>query len=436
MALVSCIDCGTAVSDLAPACPSCGRPVSALKANSTGTDNGTPSSTAGSFAALEFGSQKKKTKATGRRPVFAIAVIVFLSAAAWGVWNYSSNLDEPSPSTGESTDPTIAATLEEYLPSTGRPSNSIIATALQDAARAGLKVNGFEVPAGAVAVSGITVDAAQEVKGDDGLERYLVRATVTSKLKQSGEQIANSMKTGSQRAARQADVRDISSIVMESALSGAAARNALANVPIGSEFEYHLEAAITKLDGKWEVTEARSSEASFPEGSAAATALAASEAANAAADAALNALYATDNAPIAPEPNNISTKSIGEQEVQLPDRDASILFSPAPKYPPAASRAGISGRVVVEIDFDRSGNLTNVTIFESSRNRDLDRSAMDVVRKWKFSPAVSGGVPVAGKMRVPITFDAPAINNAYEDQRTAVDAGQHVYDAEESEAGK
>mgnify|MGYP003352927742 CR=1 FL=1 len=36
-----------------------------------------------------------------------------------------------------------------------------------------------------------------------------------------------------------------------------------------------------------------------------------------------------------------------------------------------------------------SGNVTNVTVEKSSRNRDLDRAAMEAARKWRFNAAVS-----------------------------------------------
>ena len=75
-----------------------------------------------------------------------------------------------------------------------------------------------------------------------------------------------------------------------------------------------------------------------------------------------------------------------------------------PKYPPAAARAGIQGTVVLIIDVDASGNVTNVSVEKSSRNRDLDRAAMDAARKWRFNPGQSGSQKVAGRVRVPVDF--------------------------------
>jgi periplasmic protein TonB len=75
-----------------------------------------------------------------------------------------------------------------------------------------------------------------------------------------------------------------------------------------------------------------------------------------------------------------------------------------PKYPPAAARAGIEGTVILIIDVDPNGNVTNVSVEKSSRNRDLDRAAMDAARKWRFNPSVVNGQKAAGRVRVPVDF--------------------------------
>ncbi len=91
-----------------------------------------------------------------------------------------------------------------------------------------------------------------------------------------------------------------------------------------------------------------------------------------------------------------------------PDIGASVDISSKnmnpPKYPPAAARAGITGTVVLIIDVDANGNVTNVSVEKSSRNRDLDRAAMDAARKWRFSPGMSNGQKTAGRVRVPVDF--------------------------------
>ena len=75
-----------------------------------------------------------------------------------------------------------------------------------------------------------------------------------------------------------------------------------------------------------------------------------------------------------------------------------------PRYPPAAARAQIEGTVILVIDVDANGNVTNVSVEKSSRNRDLDRAAIEAARRWSFSPAMQNGKPAAGRVRVPVDF--------------------------------
>ncbi len=91
-----------------------------------------------------------------------------------------------------------------------------------------------------------------------------------------------------------------------------------------------------------------------------------------------------------------------------PDIGASVDISSKnmnpPKYPPAAYREGVEGTVVLVIDVDPNGNVTNVSVERSSRNRDLDRAAMDAARRWRFNPSVVNGRKASGRVRVPVDF--------------------------------
>ncbi len=80
--------------------------------------------------------------------------------------------------------------------------------------------------------------------------------------------------------------------------------------------------------------------------------------------------------------------------------------SPPPSYPPAALRRGDSGSVVVRVDVDATGMPFNATIVQRSGSRDLDRAAVDAVRRWRFTPAQSNGQAVTGSIEVPFDFKA------------------------------
>lgn len=79
--------------------------------------------------------------------------------------------------------------------------------------------------------------------------------------------------------------------------------------------------------------------------------------------------------------------------------------SPPPTYPPSALRKGETGTVMVRIQVDAQGNPGGVALIRRSGSRDLDRAAMEAVRKWKFQPAIDDGQPVAGAVDIPVEFN-------------------------------
>jgi protein TonB len=75
-----------------------------------------------------------------------------------------------------------------------------------------------------------------------------------------------------------------------------------------------------------------------------------------------------------------------------------------PRYPPAAARRGIEGEVVLRVTVGPDGSPIDIQVHRSSRNRDLDRAAIDAVRRWMFNPRRVNGEPVQGEVLVPIAF--------------------------------
>lgn len=78
--------------------------------------------------------------------------------------------------------------------------------------------------------------------------------------------------------------------------------------------------------------------------------------------------------------------------------------NPSPQYPAAALRAGIGGTVMVRAELDASGQPVDVDVVRRSGNRDLDRAAVQAVRKWRFEPALRNGKAVASTVQVPVDF--------------------------------
>lgn len=79
--------------------------------------------------------------------------------------------------------------------------------------------------------------------------------------------------------------------------------------------------------------------------------------------------------------------------------------APAPPYPRAEQRAGVTGTVTLRILVDVDGTPLEVSVETSSGNRNLDREARQhVLKHWRFQPAVRDGVAVQAYGLVPIQF--------------------------------
>ena len=60
---------------------------------------------------------------------------------------------------------------------------------------------------------------------------------------------------------------------------------------------------------------------------------------------------------------------------------------------------------MLRVTIDSNGNVLHVNVHKSSRNRNLDRAAMDAARRWRFNPGMRNGQKVGGDVLVPVTFN-------------------------------
>lgn len=102
-------------------------------------------------------------------------------------------------------------------------------------------------------------------------------------------------------------------------------------------------------------------------------------------------------APAAPPPPT-AAPTMADLDVPIP------LSRPPPHYPTRALRMRETGTVRVLVAVGADGVPTDVSVETSSQSRELDRAALDAVRKWRFRPAQRGGQAVAGSVVVPIEF--------------------------------
>ncbi|AVQ07586.1 TPA: energy transducer TonB [Xanthomonas vasicola pv. zeae] len=81
------------------------------------------------------------------------------------------------------------------------------------------------------------------------------------------------------------------------------------------------------------------------------------------------------------------------------------LSSPAPSYPAAALRAGQQGTVLLRVLVGIDGRPAEVSVQTSSGHRVLDLAARSqVLRSWRFQPAMQNGQAVQAYGLVPVSF--------------------------------
>ncbi len=74
-----------------------------------------------------------------------------------------------------------------------------------------------------------------------------------------------------------------------------------------------------------------------------------------------------------------------------------------PKYVPSAVEERVEGQVRLSCVIQKNGRVDTVSLVKSLDDR-LDRSAMDALAKWEFTPAMRNGVPVDVDVLVEIPF--------------------------------
>jgi protein TonB len=87
-----------------------------------------------------------------------------------------------------------------------------------------------------------------------------------------------------------------------------------------------------------------------------------------------------------------------------PDYRADYLNNPKPPYPMVARRMGYHGTVVLDVEVLAEGRAGEVKLHKSCGYEILDKSAIQTVKTWKFSPARRFGQPVTQNFLVPIKF--------------------------------
>ncbi|MFH0888869.1 MAG: energy transducer TonB [Planctomycetota bacterium] len=75
-----------------------------------------------------------------------------------------------------------------------------------------------------------------------------------------------------------------------------------------------------------------------------------------------------------------------------------------PPYPELARRLGQEGLVVLLVEVDGNGRVSDITLKQSSGYKLLDDAALLCVKSWLFNPATKNGKPVVSKIEIPIRY--------------------------------
>lgn len=98
-----------------------------------------------------------------------------------------------------------------------------------------------------------------------------------------------------------------------------------------------------------------------------------------------------------------ASKGVSSQPI-LVDKPAFVSAPVQPRYPRVAQKRGIEGTVMYEIWLDEQGNQIQQYLITSSGTEVLDKSALEAIKQWKFSPRILDGVPVAHRVHIPVRF--------------------------------
>lgn len=79
--------------------------------------------------------------------------------------------------------------------------------------------------------------------------------------------------------------------------------------------------------------------------------------------------------------------------------------NPLPEYPYRARLKHWQGVVWLLVDVSADGSVDDLRVEQSCGHPLLDKTARRAVRRWQFTPAKRGGMPVLSQVRIPVRFD-------------------------------
>ena len=98
-----------------------------------------------------------------------------------------------------------------------------------------------------------------------------------------------------------------------------------------------------------------------------------------------------------------TTKAPKQLTVSAEKMSHNLLNKVVPVYPPAAKKAKIQGKVVLDAVIGTDGNVENLRVI--SGPPELQQSALDAVRQWTYKPYLLNGDPVEVETTINIIYN-------------------------------
>jgi TonB family protein len=98
-----------------------------------------------------------------------------------------------------------------------------------------------------------------------------------------------------------------------------------------------------------------------------------------------------------------ANKAPKQLSVSSEEMSHNLLNKVIPVYPPAAKKAGIQGKVVLDAVIGTDGNIESLRVI--SGPQELQQSALDAVRQWTYKPYLLNGEPVEVETTLNIIYN-------------------------------
>jgi|GEM_PF-1238227 len=77
-----------------------------------------------------------------------------------------------------------------------------------------------------------------------------------------------------------------------------------------------------------------------------------------------------------------------------------------PEYPDEAREQGLEGKVLLEATISADGTVTEIKVIQGvARCPQMEKNAIEALKKWLFRPALLNGDPIESQLLIPIAFD-------------------------------